>query len=139
MRKQRVMALQTLRVAVAVLIGGWCSAAVIGLVSWSVLERLAGFPVAYFGLPLTAVFVVTYVLGTRGERHLGDALAAGWTGFLLGSVPVLAVLPGHPSEWLPSLLGLSLAAIPMAGLGSTARAMSVRPRHRLAATPSPTT
>ena len=128
--------LRTLRVAAAVLVGGWCSAAVIGLVSWTVLDRVAGFPLAYFALPLAAVLLVTYALGAQGKRRLGEALAAGWTGFLLGSLPVLVVLPGHPSEWLPSLLGLSLAAIPMAGLGATARSMQGSPWHRLAA-PAP--
>jgi hypothetical protein len=35
------LARTVLRVAAAVLVGGWCSAAVVGLLSWTVAERIA--------------------------------------------------------------------------------------------------
>jgi hypothetical protein len=61
------------------------------------------------------------------------------TGFAVGSIPVLAVLPGQPSQWLGSLTSLSAAAVVMAGLAAFAGAREFRPRHRLpGATASPT-
>jgi hypothetical protein len=119
--RRQDIALSTLRTAAAVLLGGWCSAAVIGLVSWALLDRLAAFPLAYFALPLLAVFTVAYADAAEGRR-LRDALAVACTGFALGSLPVLAVLPGPPAEWLGSLLGLCAAGTMMAGLAAAARA-----------------
>jgi len=124
--RQQLLALCTLRVAAAVLMGGWCSAAVLGLVSWSLLDRVAGFPMAYFALPLIGVFAVTFLVDGQEQRSLGEALLVGWTGFLIGSLPVLAVLPGQPWQWLASLAGLSVAGLAMAGLASTARSMMRR-------------
>jgi hypothetical protein len=128
MREQSVMARRILRVAAAVLVDGWCSAAVIGLVSWTVPDRVAGFPVAYITLPLAAVFLVTYALGDRGQRRL-DGLPA-----RLAARARRAA--GHP-------FGMAVVAArpvarrdPDGELVATALSMRGNPRHRMAA-PAP--
>jgi hypothetical protein len=83
-----------LRVAAAVLLGGWCSAAVVGLLGRTVAERVAALPVAYAAPPLLAVFLV---INLSRPASLVTGVAAGWIGFAVGSVPVLMVLPGEPS------------------------------------------
>jgi hypothetical protein len=130
------LARTVLRVAAAVLVGGWCSAAVVGLLGWTVAERVAALPVSYAAPPLLAVFLVTY-LSRPGSLVAG--IATGWIGFAVGSIPVLMVLPGEPSQWLGSLSGLSAAAVAMAGLAAFAGSRESESRHRLVgATAGPT-
>jgi hypothetical protein len=119
------LARTVLRVAAAVLVGGWCSAAVVGLLSWTVAERIAALPVAYAAPPLLAVFLVIYL---SRPASLIAGVATGWIGFAVGSIPVLMVLPGQPAQWLGSLAGLSAAVVAMAGLAAFAGARE--PQHR---------
>lgn len=110
----------TLAVAVVVLLAGWGGVAVVSLIDLALSDRLRLFPLVQLGLPVLVVMAGSFVVAARAQRAGGhplvEATTAGAVGFLLGSLPALAVLPGPVGPWVVPVLLLTLPALLAAGL-----------------------